>query len=52
AKKARGMMADHIIRSGVTSPKDLQRFKTAGYRYSKQDSDESNLVFLRKEGAA
>ena len=52
AKKARGMMADHIIRNGVTSPKDLQKFKTGGYRYSKQDSDESTLVFLRKEGAA
>ena len=52
AKRARGMMADHIIRNGVTSPKDLQKFKTAGYRYSKQDSDESKLVFLRKEGAA
>ena len=46
------MMADHIIRNEVISPKDLQKFKTAGYRYSKQDSDESNLVFLRKEGAA
>ena len=46
------MMANHIIRNEVTSPKDLQKFKTAGYRYSKQDSDESNLVFLRKEGAA
>ncbi|MFT6177699.1 MAG: cytoplasmic iron level regulating protein YaaA (DUF328/UPF0246 family) [Akkermansiaceae bacterium] len=50
AKKARGMMADFIVRNGVTDPKELQKFKTAGYRFSKKDSDEKMLVFLRKEG--
>lgn len=52
AKKARGMMADYIVRNGITDPKDLQKFKTAGYRFSKKDSDDSTLVFLRKEGAS
>ena len=52
AKKARGMMADYIVRNGVTDPKELQKFKTAGYRFSKKESDDSTLVFLRKEGAA
>jgi len=52
AKKARGMMADYIVRNGITDPKDLQKFKTVGYRFSKKDSDDSTLVFLRKEGAS
>lgn len=52
AKKARGMMADFIVRNGVTDPGELRNFKTAGYRYSKKDSDDTTLVFLRKEGAA
>ena len=50
AKKARGMMADFIVRKGITDAKDLKKFKTAGYRFSKNDSDEKTLVFLRKEG--
>jgi cytoplasmic iron level regulating protein YaaA (DUF328/UPF0246 family) len=49
AKKARGMMADFVVRNGVTDPSELKKFKTAGYRFSKRDSDASTLVFLRKE---
>lgn len=52
AKKARGMMADYIVRENITEAKALQKFKTAGYRFSKADSDEKTMVFLRKEGAA
>jgi len=52
AKKARGMMADYIVRNDVTDPKVLKKFKTAGYRFSKEDSDDATLVFLRAEGAA
>lgn len=52
AKKARGMMADYIVRNGVTDPAELRKFKTGGYRFSKKDSDDGTLVFLRKEGAA
>jgi len=52
AKKARGMMADYIVRNDITDPGALQKFKTAGYRFSKGDSGEGSLVFLRKEGAA
>ncbi|MFT6864558.1 MAG: cytoplasmic iron level regulating protein YaaA (DUF328/UPF0246 family) [Akkermansiaceae bacterium] len=51
AKKARGMMADFIVRKGVTDPTELRKFKTAGYRFSKKDSDDATLVFLRKEDA-
>ena len=49
AKKARGMMADFIVREGITDPEDLKKFKTGGYRFSKKDSSEDTLVFLRKE---
>ena len=49
AKKARGMMADYIVRNGITDPADLKGFKTAGYRFSKKESSDGSLVFLRKE---
>jgi cytoplasmic iron level regulating protein YaaA (DUF328/UPF0246 family) len=52
AKKARGMMADFIVRNKVTRAEELKKFKTAGYRLSRKDSDDSTLVFLRSEGAA
>jgi cytoplasmic iron level regulating protein YaaA (DUF328/UPF0246 family) len=51
AKKARGMMADFIVRHGITEVEELKKFKTANYRFSKKESDEKTLVFLRKEGA-
>ncbi len=49
AKKARGMMADHIIRNKITNIAGLKKFKTAGYKFSKADSTDTQLVFLRKE---
>jgi len=54
AKKARGMMADYIVRKNITDATDLKKFKTAGYKFSKSDSTETELLFTRKEqkGAA
>ena len=52
AKKARGMMADHVIREKILEAKSLQKFQGGGYRFSKGDSDANTLVFLRKENAA
>ncbi|SHJ98591.1 hypothetical protein SAMN02745181_2951 [Rubritalea squalenifaciens DSM 18772] len=49
AKKARGMMADFIVREGVSDVAGLKKFKTAGYKYSAKDSKGNELVFLRKE---
>ena len=49
AKKARGMMADFIVREGIQEAEDLKEFTTAGYKFSKKDSSGSDLVFLRKE---
>lgn len=52
AKKARGMMADFIVRKGITESDDLKKFDTAGYRFSGDDSDGATLVFLRAEEAS
>ena len=49
AKKARGMMADFIVRKGIQEPGELKEFKTAGYKYSAKESGAGELVFLRKE---
>lgn len=52
AKKARGMMADYVVRKGLTDPADLKKFKTAGYAFSKGDSSEQDFVFTRAEQVA
>jgi len=49
AKKARGMMADHIIRNNITDLAGLKTFKTAGYKFSPSESTDTELIFLRKE---
>jgi len=49
AKKARGMMAAFIIQNQIDNPAGLKKFKTAGYRFDKSLSSETELVFTRKE---
>ena len=49
AKKARGMMADFIVREEIQTIEALKKFKTSGYRYSAAESEGNTLVFLRKE---
>ena len=49
AKKARGMMCDFVIRNRLQQPQQLKAFSAAGYRFSEQDSDERQLLFLRRE---
>ncbi|WP_411826981.1 peroxide stress protein YaaA [Luteolibacter sp. AS25] len=49
AKKARGMMADFIVREGIQEAGKLKDFKTAGYKFSAKESTQGKLVFLRKE---
>lgn len=51
AKRARGMMANFIIRQQVTKPSDLKKFKVGGYRFDKASSDDAKFVFLREEQA-
>jgi len=47
AKKARGMMAGHVIRKQVTDVSGLLKFRTAGYRYNRGLSSEDQPVFTR-----
>ena len=47
AKRARGMMADFIVRERLTEPHELKQFKREGYQISEQDSSESHYLFVR-----
>lgn len=49
AKKARGMMAAHIIKNRIDSPAGIREFDVAGYRFSAKDSTDKAPVFLRKQ---
>lgn len=51
AKRARGMMADFMIRERLRKPDDLKQFSTAGYRFDPRSSTDSRYVFLRPEKA-
>ncbi len=47
AKKARGLMARHIIENRVSTLKALKEFDAAGYYFSETQSRGDNWVFLR-----
>lgn len=47
AKKARGMMADFILRNRLEKPEDIQAFNTAGYRYDAKLSTADRWTFER-----
>jgi len=49
AKRARGMMADYIIRNRIEDPEDLKKFKLGGYRYNKSLSDDRQWTFERPQ---
>ncbi|MFC5051332.1 peroxide stress protein YaaA [Rubritalea spongiae] len=49
AKKARGMMADYIVRNGIDDVEGLKHFMTAGYQFDPEASTDTDLVFLRAE---
>ncbi len=49
AKKARGMMADFIVRNQAQTVEDLKAFNTGGYQFNADASDANTLVFLRAE---
>jgi cytoplasmic iron level regulating protein YaaA (DUF328/UPF0246 family) len=52
AKRARGMMARHLIQSQAKDFKALQSFKTDGYRFRVDLSTEETPVFARPQPAA
>jgi cytoplasmic iron level regulating protein YaaA (DUF328/UPF0246 family) len=47
AKKARGMMADYIIRNRLKHPDELREFDSAGYAFNPDLSDDFTLTFTR-----
>ena len=51
AKRARGMMADYIIRNRAETPAVLKKFRQGGYRYSKELSDDRQWTFTRPQPA-
>lgn len=51
AKKARGMMADFVVRNDLKKADQLLEFASAGYAYDAESSTEDKPVFLRSEAA-
>ena len=49
AKRARGMMADYIIRNRVERAEDLKKFKLGGYKFNKALSDDKQWTFERPQ---
>ncbi|WP_456376767.1 peroxide stress protein YaaA [Thiolapillus sp.] len=49
AKRARGMMADYIIRNRLEESEAIKAFDREGYCYSAQDSDDRQWVFVRPQ---
>jgi len=51
AKRARGLMADFMIRERLRQPEELKEFNAAGYRFDPASSSDSHFVFLRPQQA-
>jgi cytoplasmic iron level regulating protein YaaA (DUF328/UPF0246 family) len=49
AKKARGMMADFIVRNQIQSIEGLKDFDSSGYHFDAKASNNEQLVFFRAE---
>ncbi len=47
AKKARGLMARHIVTEGLNAPEGMKQFSDAGYYYSAEQSTALEWVYLR-----
>jgi len=52
AKKARGMMADFILRNRIEQAEDIKDFGTANYKFSSEESSQDNWVFTRPQPPA
>ena len=49
AKKARGMMASHLIKNRIDSIDGLRKFNNSGYQFESSESTDLQPVFLRSE---
>lgn len=52
AKRARGMMADYIIRNRIDTPAGIRKFRAGGYRFAAALSDDRRWVFERPQPAS
>lgn len=46
-KKARGVMANFIIKNKITNPQDLKKFNQLGYKFVDKLSDPLNFIFIK-----
>ncbi|MCL4149121.1 UNVERIFIED_CONTAM: hypothetical protein GTU68_026174 [Idotea baltica] len=51
AKKARGMMADFILRNRIEHIEDIKDFGAEGYKFNQKESIDDNWVFSRPQPA-
>jgi len=51
AKKARGMMADFILRNRIEHIEDIKDFGADGYKFNQKESTDDNWVFTRPQPA-
>jgi cytoplasmic iron level regulating protein YaaA (DUF328/UPF0246 family) len=49
AKRARGMMADYILRNRIEQPDEIKKFRKGGYRFSTELSDDKQWTFVRPQ---
>ncbi|WP_345830432.1 peroxide stress protein YaaA [Erwinia sp. HDF1-3R] len=49
AKKARGLMSRYIIQHRLSQPEQLKKFDVDGYFFAAEESNDSDLVFKRRE---
>ena len=49
AKRARGLMADYMIKQRITSPEGVQAFTTNNYAFAPHLSDDKRFVFTRPQ---
>ena len=46
SKRARGMLADYIIRNAIDSPNDIKSFNKNNYNYDISMSNDNNFFFI------
>jgi len=49
AKRARGMMADYIIRNRIERAEDIKKFRLGGYKFNRSLSDDRQWTFERPQ---
>jgi len=52
AKRARGMMADYILRNRIEKADQIKKFRQGGYRFSRELSDDKQWTFVRLQPPA